>query len=251
LAEAAAELVAARVDVIVAGGEPATRIAMQATSQIPIVFIYVPDPVDRGLIGSIARPAGNLTGFAMLQETMLKNLEVLRELMPAAQAVAYLFDPANVPEPILARQFEQHSRVATSLGLSYREFRVRSRADIETAIEDAKAAAVDAIIVEGSPDLVGNRFVVTRLANRNGIPVIGRERQFATAEALITFGELYHDLQSRAAEYVDRLLRGARVSELPVQFTTRLELVVNLKAARFIGIGVPPSLLARADEVVE
>ena len=251
VAEVAAELVASSVKVIVAAGEPATRIAMQATSQIPIVFIHVSDPVGRGLVGSIGNPAGNLTGFAMLHEAMSKSLQIVRELMPAARAVAYLFDPANTPEPVLARESEQYASLAMSLGLSYREFRAHSRSDIEAAIRDAKASGIDALIVEGSPDLVANRFVVTQLSNQNGIPVIGRERQFAKADALITFGEHFDDQQRQAAEYVDRLLRGARVSELPIQFTSNLELVVNLRVARAFGLDVPPALLARADDVID
>ena len=251
LARAAAELLAANVKVIVTGGETATRIARAAPADVPIVFNYVPDPVGRGLVKSVARPDANLTGFALMVEPLLKCLEILRDLLPQVRNVAYLFDPTHIPVEILARQAAHHESVAASFGMRYSELRVRSRTDIEAEVGRARSDGVEAVIVEGSPVLVENRFVAARQVNLAKLPAIFRERQFASTEALITFGENFHELQRGAAEYVDRILRGASASELPVQHASKLELVLNLKTARTLGIAVPSVLLARADEVIE
>ena len=149
------------------------------------------------------------------------------------------------------RKAVDNTSAAASFGLRFRELPVRSLAEIEAVIPEAKAHGADALVVEDSTLLLTNRFVITGLVLQSALLAIYRDRQFAVAEGLITYGEDFLDLQRRAVVYVDRLLRGARVSDLPVQQASRFELVVNLKAARAIGITVPPTLLARADEVIE
>src|SRR5215207_9268302 len=251
LAEAAADLVRSDVKVIIAAGTAAARAAKQATARIPIVFYNATDPVAHRLVASLSRPEGNVTGFALMDETTPKLLEFIRQIKPEAQLVVYLFDPSGIPEDVRVRKTVDNTSAAASLGLRFRELPVRSRAEIEAVIPEAKAHGADALVVEDSTLLLTNRFVITRLVLQSALLAIYRDRQFAVAEGLITYGEDFLDLQRRAVVYVDRLLRGARVSDLPVQQASRFELVVNLKAARAIGITVPPTLLARADEVIE
>jgi putative ABC transport system substrate-binding protein len=222
------------------------RAAKQATARIPIVFYNATDPVAHGLVASLSRPEGNVTGFALMDETTPKLLEFIRQIKPEAQLVVYLFDPSGIPEDVRVRKAVDNTSAAASLGLRFRELPVRSRAEIEAVIPEAKAHGADALVVEDSTLLL-----TTRLVLQSALLAIYRDRQFAVAEGLITYGEDFLDLQRRAVVYVDRLLRGARVSDLPVQQASRFELVVNLKAARAIGITVPPTLLARADEVIE
>ena len=251
LDEAAADLVRSDVKVIIAAGTAAARAAKQATTTIPVVFYNATDPVGYRLVASLSRPDGNVTGFSATDETTPKLLEFLREIKPRPLLIAHLLDPADVPQDVRARKAVEHHSAAASLGLGYRELPVRNRAEIETAIPIAKAQRVGALLVEASTLLLTNRFVVARLAIQNALPAIYRDRQFAAADGLIAYGEDLLDLQRRAVVYVDRLLRGAHVSELPVQQASKFTLVVNLKAARAIGITIPPTLLARADEVIE
>ena len=214
LAEAAADLVRSDVKAIVA----AASAAMRATSRIPIVFYHASDPVAHGLVTSLSRPEGNLTGFAVMEDEITpKLLQFLHELKPEARLVARLFDPEATPEDVRQRLAAQHDVAAERLGLRLRELAVRSRADIEAALPEAKAQGIDALVVEGSTLLFSNRFVVARLAMRHSLPAIYRDRQFATADGLMAYGEDLVDLQRRAAVYVDRLLRGARSGDLPVQ----------------------------------
>ena len=252
LAEAAADLVRSDVKVIVAAGAAAASAAMRATSRIPIVFYHASDPVAHGLVASLSRPEGNVTGFAVMEDEITpKLLQFVREVKPEARLVARLFDPEATPEDVRQRSAAQHDVAAERLGLRLRELAVRSRADIEAALPEAKAQGIDALVVEGSTLLFSNRFVVARLAMRHALPAVYRDRQFATADGLMAYGEDLVDLQRRAAVYVDRLLRGARIGGLPVQQASKLELVVNLKAAKALGLEMPPALLARADEVIE
>jgi putative ABC transport system substrate-binding protein len=251
LAEAAADLVRSEVRVIIAAGATAAGAAKEATGRIPIVFYSATDPVAHRLVASLSRPESNLTSFAVMDETTPKLLEFLHQIKPEARLVAYLLDPSGLSEDARARKAAETASVAANLGLRYRELPVRSRADIEAGIPEAKAQGVEALVVESSTLLVTNRFVVTDLVTRSALPAIYRDRQFAVAGGLLSYGEDLLDLQRRAVVYVDRLLRGARVGDLPVQQASKFELVVNLKAARAIGLDVPPSLLARADEVIE
>ncbi len=251
LAEAAADLARSDVKVIIAAGIAAARAAKQATARIPIVFYNATDPVAHGLVASLSRPEGNVTGFALMDETTPKLLEFIRQIKPEAKQVAYLFDPSGIPEDVRARKAAENASAAASLELRYRELPVRSLVEIEAAIPEAKAQGADALVVEGSTILLTNRFVVTRLIVQSALPAIYRDRQFAVAEGLISYGEDLLDLQRRAVVYVDRLLRGTRVSDLPVQQASTFELVVNLRTAKVLGLAIPPAILARADEIIE
>ncbi len=251
LAEAAADLVRSDVKVIVAAGAAAASAAMRATSRIPIVFYHTSDPVAHGLVASLSRPESNLTGFAVMDETTPKLLEFIRQIKPEAQLVVYLFDPSGIPEDVRARKAAENASAAASLELRYRELPVRSLVEIEAAIPEAKVQGADALVVEGSTILLTNRFVVTRLIVQSALPAIYRDRQFAVAEGLISYGEDLLDLQRRAVVYVDRLLRGTRVRDLPVQQASTFELVVNLRTAKVLGLAIPPAILARADEIIE
>jgi len=251
LAEAAAQLVRSNVQVIVVSGASAAFAAKQATARIPIVFSYATGPVTRRLVTSLSRPESNLTGFALMDETMPELLELVRELLPEAQTVAYLLDPANTPDDVRASEASEYAALAATLGLSYREVPVRSRAEMEAAIPAAKEQGVDALIVENATLFFVNRFVVAETAIHHHLPVFARTVQFGAAGSLISYGEDVVDLQEHAAVYVDRLLKGARVSDLPVQQAVNLELVVNARTARRLGIAVPPLVLARANEVIE
>jgi ABC transporter substrate binding protein len=193
----------------------------------------------------------NVTGFALMDETTPKLLEFIRQIKPEAKQVAYLFDPSGIPEDVRARKAAENASAAASLELRYRELPVRSLVEIEAAIPEAKAQGADALVVEGSTILLTNRFVVTRLIVQSALPAIYRDRQFAVAEGLISYGEDLLDLQRRAVVYVDRLLRGTRVSDLPVQQASTFELVVNLRTAKVLGLAIPPAILARADEIIE
>jgi putative ABC transport system substrate-binding protein len=214
------------------------------------VFTYTQDPIARGLVVSQSRPEGNLTGFAVQDETLLKLLAFLRELKPDARSVGYLFDPANTPSDALARQLNDLAAAADRLHLRYNPLPVHNREQLEAAIPQAKAS-LDGIIVESTPLFMANLYLVPLLAKRHQLPALYRERSFAQAEGLLSYGEDIFDLQRRAAGYVDRLLRGVPISSLPVQHATKIELVINLRTARALRLEVPLVILAGADELID
>ena len=250
LVGAADDLVRSDVDVIIAVGASATYAAKAATTRIPIVFTYTQDPIARGLVASHSRPESNLTGFALSDETLLKLLQFLRELKPDARTAGYLFDPANTPRDALTVQLRELVAAAEGMGLRLNPLPVAHRDQIAAVIPQAKEN-VDAIIVESTPMFMSNVFLVPTLAKRHKLIALYRERSFVTAEGLLSYGENVFQLQRQAAGYVDRLLRGAQVRELPIQQATRIELAINLKTARAFGLEFPSAILARADEVID
>src|SRR5829696_7273549 len=244
---AAAELARLDVDLIVSAGSIATAAAKAAMSTIPVVFGSAPDPVRRGFVESLARPGGNLTGLAILDEIVPKLLEIV----PQARRAAYLYEPAITPEPLRSQLTTERESAARLLGMEYQELPIRAADDIPGAITRAAFDGVDNLLLETSGLLLTQRHVVAALAAEQRIPAVGRDRNFVPAGALLSYGESLPDLFRRAASFVDKVLKGAKPSDLPVEQPVRFELVVNIRIARRLGLAVPTAILARADEVIE
>src|SRR5215204_4363981 len=244
---AAAELARLDVDLIVSAGSIATAAAKAATSTIPVVFGSAPDPVRRGFVESLARPGGNLTGLAILDEIVPKLLEIV----PQARRAAYLYEPAITPEPLRSQLTTERESAARLLGMEYQELPIRAADDIPGAITRAAFDGVDNLLLETSGLLLTQRHVVAALAAEQRIPAVGRDRNFVPAGALLSYGESLPDLFRRAASFVDKVLKGAKPSDLPVEQPVRFELVVNIRTARRLGFAVSTAILARADEVIE
>jgi putative tryptophan/tyrosine transport system substrate-binding protein len=243
--EIAAEFVRLKVDVIVTGGSAALAVK-QETSVIPIVLAIVGDPVGTGLVASLARPGGNVTGLSF-QSTDLagKRLELLREVVPGLRRVAIVADAGN---PSSVKELDEVQAMARSLGLDVTRLEVRRAEDIAPAIEPLKGRA-DALYVCTSA-LFNERARINALVATR-LPTIYVIREYVDAGGLLSYGTNYSDLFRRAGEYVDKILRGAKPADLPVEQPTKFELVINLKTARALGIIIPPMLIARADEVIE
>ena len=245
LSDLASELVQLGVDVIVASETPAVQAAKRATSAIPIVMAPSGDPVGTGLIGSLARPGGNVTGLsAATAELAGKSLELVREILPAAHRVAALADPAN---PFTKPFVEQIRMAGRTLGFDISPVMVRGVEDYGPAFSAMVSERVDAVIIQ--PTLPRKEAVDLTLKYR--LPSVSGNRAFADAGGLMSYSASVADRYRNAAIYVDKILRGAKPADLPVQQPTRFELVINLKTAKALGLTVPPTLLARADEVIE
>jgi putative ABC transport system substrate-binding protein len=245
----AAELVALAPDVILVSGGSHVGTVLQATRIVPIVFTLTPDPVGAGFVDSLARPGGNVTGFINYEYSISgKWLELLKEIAPRVMRAAVLRDPAT-PQGI--GQFGAIQSVAPSLGLEVSPVNVRDAGEIERAVAAFARGSNGGLIVTGSGLAVVHRNLIITLAARYKLPAIYFERLFVTAGGLISYGPDQIDPHRRAAAYVDRILKGEKPADLPVQAPTKYELVINLKTAKALGITVPPSLLARADEVIE
>lgn len=245
----AAELERLKVDVIVTGGPAATRPARNATATIPIVMAPDSDPVGNGFVASLARPGGNGTGLSNLSpELSAKQLELLKEIVPRLARVAVL---GHSTEPGNAQALSEMERAAGLLGVQLQYLDVRSPKDIETAFDAAKKGRAGAVLVLNSPVAASHRARLAELAVRSRLPVMHQLRAFVESGGLVTYGVNVVDLWHRAATYVDRILKGARPADLPVEQPTRFELIFNLRAARQIGLTVPPGVLARADRVIK
>jgi len=245
----AAELVASAPDVILANGSAAMGPLLQATRAVPIVFPIASDPVGMGLVDSLARPGGNATGFMSFEYTLSgKWLELLKEIAPGVTRVAVLQDPTQGGG---ASAFAVIQAVAPSLGVEVTPVNLRDAPEIERAVADFARTSNGGLIVTGSAlSNVHHKLIIT-LAARHKLPVIYFERSFVAGGGLISYGSDYIDHYRRAAGYVDRILKGEKPADLPVQAPTKYELVINLKTAKALGLEVPPTLLARADEVIE
>jgi putative ABC transport system substrate-binding protein len=246
-AEIAAEFVRSNVDIIVTGGG-AVPAAKEATSIIPIVFALAIDPVGIGLVASLARPGGNVTGLSQ-QSTDLagKRLELLRELVPGIRRLAII---GNAGYPAAQAEMAEVQGTASKLALDAAISEVRRAEDIAPAVEGLKGHA-QALYVVADPLMGSNRTHISSLAVAARLPTMHGIREYAEAGGLISYGPSIPDLFRRAAEYVDKILRGAKPADLPVEQPTTFELVVNLKTAKALGLTVLPALLARADEVIE
>ena len=248
LRQYAAELVALAPDVILATGQEATGALQQATRTVPIVFVLVPDPVGAGFVDSLARPGGNVTGFTPFEFGIsAKWLELLKEIAPGVKRVAVLRDAA-VPE---VGQFAIIQATAPSFGVDVSPISARDASEIERVITTFARSSNGGLIVPGSALAAVHRVQIATLAAQNNLPAISVNRFFVTAGGLITYGPDFLDQYRRTASYIDRILKGAKPADLPVQVPTKYELLINLKTAKALGLEVPPSLLARADEVIE
>jgi len=236
----ATELVNLKVDLIVTGGPTATRAAQQATRTLPVVMAWGGDPVEARFVASLAQPGSNITGLtSMATELGSKRLGLLKEAVPHISRVAVLWNPSHSEASASFRETEGATR---ALGLSLESIEVRSAADLEGAFR--RAVLLD-------PVTLLNEAKVAELAARSRIPSIFYERRFATAGGLMAYGPLDEDLHRRAAGYVDKILKGAKPADLPVEQPTKFELVINLKTAKALGLTIPPSLLQRADEIIQ
>jgi putative tryptophan/tyrosine transport system substrate-binding protein len=245
----AMEMIVLAPDVVVASGSPAVAALQQATSTLPIVFASVTDPIGAGLVASLARPGGNTTGFMGFEYSASgKWLELLKEIAPSAKRAAVLRNTAN---PAGTAQFGAIQALAPSLGMEVSPINVRDANEIERAVAEFARAANGGLIVTGSALATLHHDLIIALAARHKLPAVYASRFGVIGGGLISYGPDFTDQFRRAAGYVDRILRGEKPADLPVQAPVKYELVINLKAAKAIGLDVPPLLLARADEVIE
>jgi putative tryptophan/tyrosine transport system substrate-binding protein len=243
----AAELVRLNVDVILTRGTPAALAAKNATATIPVIMVGIGDPVGQGLVDSLARPGGNVTGLsALVTDLYAKRVQLLREVVPRARRIAALFNMSNLAIPPQWREVETTAR---SLAMQPQLLDVRKPDDLGPAFVAATAQGADMLIVGLETLTQANQRVIVDLAMRHTLPAIYASKEFIGG--LLTYGVNYPDQYRRAASFVDKVLRGAKPAELPVEQPTKLELVINLKTAKALGITIPPVLLARADEVIE
>jgi putative tryptophan/tyrosine transport system substrate-binding protein len=245
----AAELVALAPDVILANGSVVVAPLLQTTRAVPIVFVYVPDPVGAGFVDSLARPGGNATGFIQSEYGMsAKWLELLKEIAPGMTRAAVIRDPAITAG---IGQFGAIQAVAPSVGVEVTPVNVRDAGDIERAVTAFARSSNGGLIVTGSALAQVHGDLIITLAARHKLPAVYFERFFITRGGLISYGPNFVDQFRRAASYVDRILKGEKPADLPVQAPTKYELAINVKTAKALGIEVPTTLLARADEVIE
>jgi putative ABC transport system substrate-binding protein len=246
----AADLVARKVDVIAAqGGISSARAAKNATSVIPIVFHTGTDPVELGLVASLARPGGNLTGVSMMMaELMPKRLELLSELAPQARVIALLLNPNNANTERTIRDVQEAARAK---GLQLRILKAGTESEIDEAFASVVRLQAGALVIGADALFASRREQLVALALRHAVPTIYFAREFAASGGLISYGPSITSVFRQLGTYTGKILKGARPADLPVQQPTEFELVINLKTAKALGLAVRPSLLARADEVIE
>src|SRR5262245_45465443 len=243
----AQELVSQNVDLLTTRGTPAAFAAKNATNTIPVVMTAIGEPLL--VVASLSRPGGNITGLsAFVNDLMGKRTELLRDMLPGLSWVGALLNMSNRSQP---SQWTEIQKTARTNGVESQLFDVRSAADLATAIDDASKHKTGAIIVGIDTLTQSNQRIIIELSAKHRIPAIYPSREFVDAGGLISFGVNYPDLYRRTANFVDKIFKGAKPSDLPVEQPTKFELVVNLKTARDIGLTLPPMLLARADEVIE
>jgi putative tryptophan/tyrosine transport system substrate-binding protein len=249
----AAELVALKVDVIfVAGGTRVTLAAMQATKTIPIVFTNVGDPIESGLVPSLARPGGNVTGLSSLgPELVGKRLELLKQAVPGVDRVAVLLVPGALGERTDKDMLTGADVAARALGVRLQFVEARSADEFARAFSDMSSARAGALTVLPSNRFLRERRRLVDLAAENRLPAVYTSREFVDAGGLMSYGANSADLHRRAATYVDKILKGAKPGDLPVEQPTKFELVINLKTAKALGLTIPQSVLAHADEVIQ
>jgi putative ABC transport system substrate-binding protein len=245
-----AELVQLKVDVLVAPLLPAVRAAKEATKTIPIVMVLAVDPVATGIVDSLARPGGNITGLTRLtRELSGKRLELLTEVVPGISRIGVLWD-ANAPGPAIA--FKEYEAAARSLKIQLQSLEVRGPdADLEGAFQTAAKGRASAVVTITNPVLGRNSKRIAELAIKNRLPSVYEQSQYVEAGGLMSYATNDGDAFRRAATYVDKILKGTKPADLPVEQPTKFELVINLKAAKQIGLTIPPNVLARADRVIK
>jgi len=248
----AAELVALKVDVIVAGNVPQAMAAMQATRTLPIVFAAAADPVASGLVNSLARPGGNVTGLSlMFPELVAKWLEFLKQAIPGTSRVALLWQPGVVGERTEKDILMAAEAAAWALGVRFQVVEVRGPADLDRAFSDMTRARTDALAVMSTPTLFGERRRLVDLAAKNRLPTVFPYREYVDAGGLIAYGPNVADLYRRIATYVNKILKGAKPADLPVEQPTKFDLVINITTAKALNLEIPPTLLTLANEVIE
>ena len=242
-------MVALAPDVILATGSVAVGPLLQVIRAVPIVFVRVADPVGAGFVESLARPGGNVTGFTPFEySTSGKWLELLKQIAPGVKRAAIIRDPATSTG---LGQFAAIQSVAPSLGVEISAVNVHDAGEIERAVTEFARSSNGGLIVTGSALAAVHKDLLITLAARHKLPAVYFERQFVTAGGLMFFGPNIVDQYRHAASYVDRILKGEKPADLPVQASTKYELVINMKTAKELGLTIPPTLLARADEVIE
>jgi putative tryptophan/tyrosine transport system substrate-binding protein len=247
-AENAAELVRLKVDVIVTSATPPTLAAKQATEVIPIVFATLSDPVGTGLVASLARPGGNVTGLAnQLSDTGGKKLELLREVVPGLRRLAIM---ANLGNPASVLDMREAQATARTIGLEVTTSEIRQAKDIAPAFEALKDRA-DALYLSPDPLMNTHRIRINILAVGARLPTMHGHREYVEAGGLMSYGHNLPNQFRRAADFVDKILRGAKPADIPVEQPTKFDLIINVTAAKALGLDIPPTLLARADEVIE
>lgn len=249
LPELAADLVRLKVDVIVALDPPAARAAENATKTIPIIMRSTADPVQAGFVASLARPGGNITGMTSISTELYgKRLELLKEVIPRLSRVGVLRNPDRSDDP---NNFKEMEIAARSINLQLQSLEVRGRNDFENAFSTARKARVEALITIRTPLFNDQRKRIAELAIKSRLPAIYDDHEYINAGGLMSYGTDLADLHRRAATYVDKILKGAKPADLPVERPKKFEFVINLKAAKQIGLIIPPNVLARADKVIK
>jgi len=248
----AAQLVALKVDVIVAPNTVGTLAAKHATGTLPIVFATAGDPVASGVVTSLARPGGNVTGLSLLAPELVgKCLELLKQAVPGVSRVAALWEPGVVGERTDKDMLKRAEGAARALGVRFQVVEARGPAEFDRAFSDMTRARAGALTVLGSTMFSTERRRLVDLAAKNRLPAVYPWREFVDAGGLMAYGANIADLYRRAATYVDKILKGAEPANLPVEQPTKFELVINLKTAKALGLTIPPSLLQRVDQVIE
>jgi putative ABC transport system substrate-binding protein len=249
LPDLAAELVRLKVDVIVTSGPSVTRAVKEATTTIPIVMGFDTDPVGNGFVASLARPGGNITGLSVVSpELSGKQLELLKEIVPKLSRVAVLGTSTN---PGNSQALKETELAAGAYTVQLQNLDVLSPKDIETAFRDASKGRAGAVLVLASPIIESHRTQIADLAAKNRLPAIYYAPEFVEAGGLMSYGTSFADLFRRAATYVDKILKGAKPGDLPVEQPKKFEFIINLKTAKQIGLTIPPNVLARADKVIK
>jgi len=247
--EIAADWARLKVDIIVTGGPTSTSSAKEATTTIPIVMAFDNDPVGNGFVASLARPGGNITGLATLSpELSGKRLELLKEILPKLSRVAVLRTSTT---PGTAQELKEAELAAGAFGVKLQYLDVRDPKDIETAFRAAGKGRADSVLVLTSPVINPYRKEIAELAVKSRLPAIYNSPEFVEAGGLVSYAANSNDSFRRAATYVDKILKGAKPADLPVEQPKKFELIINLKAAKQIGLTIPPNVLARADRVIQ
>jgi putative tryptophan/tyrosine transport system substrate-binding protein len=247
LADLAGALVQERPDLLLALGGDVAPSAVKATSTIPIVFLSSADPVQLGLVASLSRPATNATGVTLLlDDTASKRLELLKEMVPRAQHVAFLWNPEH-----LDNELREAQRAAQTLNVRLQLIELHGGGDLDSALQTIKDAGCDALYVVSSRQTILHLRRIVEFATTNGLPLAGGWGAWARSGGLLAYGPNVDDVIRRLVTYIDQIIKGAKPADLPVQQPTKFELIINSKAARTLGITVPPTLVARADEVIE
>ena len=247
--ELAAELIRLKVDVLVVFGDTAILAAKNATSTIPIVMTLHPDPVGDGIVASLARPGGNVTGLSDLHTVLAtKRLEILKEVIPSASRIGVFFHAAN---PTLLRQLKDIQDIAPAFRVTVLSVPVTGPDDIDRAFTIMRKEGAGGLMVLGSPFIGIHRRQIVELAGKSRLPAIYTQRENPDAGGLMSYGADFHELWRRAATYVDKILKGAKPADLPIEQPKKFELVINLKTAKQIGLTIPPNVLARADRVIK